>query len=320
MITVSFSSDIKTNLSRITYDRRCCQRAALSALIRTSGSISLRGFSGIDLTIRTENAAVARLVFTLFKKIYSLHTELIIKKGSGVKHGNIYEIFIENAQEILTDLGIVFVQEGFFQISMEVPENLVEDDCCPRAYIRGAFLGAGSVSDPEKAYHLEFNLHSHRYALSLQDLLNRYDLNAKVIQRKSNHIVYLKESEKIVDLLNVIGAHGALLSFENVRILKDMRNSVNRLVNCETANLNKTVDAAVRQIEIIRMLDDFIGIEQLPLDLREIARIRLENEDLSLKEIGEMMDPPLGKSGVNHRFKKLEKMLEQLGNGGNRHE
>lgn len=317
---MSFSSTIKTNLSRITHDRRCCQRAELSALIRTSGSISLRGFSGTDLTIRTENAAVARLVFTLFKKIYALHTELIIKKGSGVKRGNIYEIFIENAQEILADLGIILISDGLFEINRSVPEALVENDCCPRAYIRGAFLGAGSVSDPEKTYHLEFNLHSYQYALSFQELVNRYDLNAKVIQRKSNHIVYLKESEKIVDLLNVIGAHHSLLEFENVRIIKGMRNSVNRLVNCETANLNKTVDAAVRQVEVIRALDEYLGLEQLPDSLKQIALIRLENEDLSLKEIGEMLDPPIGKSGVNHRFKKMEKMLEELVSGGYRHE
>jgi hypothetical protein len=316
---VSFSSKIKTNISKITHDSRCCQRAELSALVRTSGSISLRGFSGTDLTIRTENAAVARLVFTLFKKVYSLHTELIIKKGSGVKKGNIYEIFIENAQDILTDLGIVLINEGMFVINNQVPKELLNDDCCPRAYIRGAFLGSGSVSDPERNYHLEFNLHSYNYAMDFEKLINQYDLKAKVIRRKSNYIVYLKESEKIVDLLNVIGAHHSLLEFENVRIIKGMRNNVNRLVNCETANLNKTVSAAVKQGEIIRLLDEHIGIDRLPEGLREIALIRMENEDLSLKEIGELMNPPLGKSGVNHRFKKMEKLLLELINEGGRH-
>lgn len=308
---MSFSSKIKTDLSKITHDSKCCLRAQLSSMIRTSGSISLHGFSETDLNIRTENAAVARLVFTLFKKVYNMHTELIIKKGSGVKKGNIYEIFIENAQDILVDLGIILINDGFFEINNKVPTELIDSDCCPRAYIRGAFLGSGSVSDPEKGYHLEFSVHSYGYALEFRDLLDRYDLKAKVIQRKSNFIVYIKESEKIIDALNVIGAHKALLDFENTRIIKDMRNNVNRLVNCETANLSKTVNAAYRQVENIKLLDEYVGLDNLPEGLSELAYLRLENEDMSLKELGEMMSNPISKSGINHRFRKIESMANE---------
>ena len=308
---MSFSSTIKSNLSKITYDSKCCQRAELSAIIRTSGAISLRGFSDVDITIRTENASVARLVFTLFKKIYNLHTELIIRKGSGVKKGNVYEIFIENTQKILLDLGIV-TNDDIFMINNTVPKKLLDNDCCPRAYIRGAFLGCGSVLNPESGYHLEFSMHSRNFAEDFVKLLDSYELKAKVIARKSNYIVYIKDSEKIVDILNVIGAHKALFDFENVRIIKGMRNSVNRIVNCETANLSKTVNASYNQIENIKLLDELVGISNLPDALKELAYLRLENEEMSLKELGEIANPPIGKSGVNHRFKKMEKLIQEI--------
>ncbi len=308
---MSFSSKIKSNLSKITYDSKCCQRAELSAVIRTSGAITLRGFSDIDITIRTENASVARLVFTLYKKIYNIHTELIIRKGSGVKKGNVYEIVIENTQNILLDLGII-ANENSFLINNSVPKKFMDSECCPRAYIRGAFLGCGSVLNPEKGYHLEFSMHSSNFAEDFARLLNIYELNAKVIARKSNFIVYIKESEKIVDVLNIIGAHKTLLDFENVRIIKEMRNNVNRIVNCETANLSKTVNASYNQIENIKMLDELVGLDSLPNTLKELAYLRLENEEMSLKELGEIMNPPIGKSGVNHRFKKMEKLIHEI--------
>ncbi len=308
---MSLSSKIKSNLSKITYDSKCCQRAELSAVIRTSGAISLRGFSNVDITIRTENASVARLVFTLYKKIYNIHTELIIRKGSGVKKGNVYEIFIENTQDILLDLGIMSEEDDFI-ITNKVPQKLLKNECCPRAYIRGAFLGCGSVLNPEKGYHLEFSMHSNNFAKDFAKLLNLYELNAKVIQRKSNFIVYIKESEKIVDVLNIIGAHKTLLDFENVRIIKEMRNNVNRIVNCETANLSKTVNASFDQIENIKTLDGLIGLENLPNSLKELAYLRLENQEMSLKELGEIMNPSIGKSGVNHRFKKMEKLISEI--------
>lgn len=309
---MSFSSKIKSDLSKITHDNKCCQKAELSAIIRTSGAISLRGFSDIDVTIRTENASIARLVFTLFKKIYNLHTELIVKKGSSVKKGNVYEMSIEKAADILLDLGIILNNDDFLLINNQIPKDLVDEKCCPRGYIRGAFLGCGSVSDPEKGYHLEFAMHSNTYAENFARFLDMYDLGAKVISRKNNFIVYLKESEKIIDMLNIIGAHHALFEFENIRIIKEMRNNVNRLVNCETANLSKTVNASYNQIEVIKLLDDLVGLNNLPDTLRELAFIRLENQEMSLKELGEAMNPPIGKSGINHRFKKMEKMLHEI--------
>ncbi len=309
---MSFTSKIKNDLSKMTQDSKKCQKAELSGVIRSSGIVEMEGFHQVNLTVRTENAAVARMVFIFFKKIYKLHTELLIKKGSGVKKGNQYEMTLDGAEEILLDLGIIENLEEFLKVVNGVPEFVFEDENCLRSYLRGVFLGCGSVSNPEKSYHLEFSLHSESYARSLMATLNGYDLGAKTIPRKTGFIVYIKESEKIVDLLNIIGAHTALLDFENVRILKDMRNQVNRLVNCETANLNKTVNAAYTQIAVIKDLDDHVGIEQLPEGLKQLAELRMENPELSLKELGEMMTPPIGKSGVNHRFKKMESMLRAM--------
>lgn len=288
--------------------------AELSALIRTSGTIMLKGLSRTDLNILTENPAIARLIFTFFKKNFNIHTDVVVQKNKTLKKGNAYQIHIEDAGDILKALGILVDVDGFYGINDKVPHFLLKDSCCKRAYIRGAFLGGGSVSDPEKGYHLEFITHSEEYGNSLKELINEFGLESKLIDRKSNHIVYLKEGDQIVDLLNIIGAHKALLDFENVRIVKQMRNDVNRLVNCETANLNKTVNAAMKQVQDINLIKSVVGLGALPDGLSELAELRLEQPEASLKELGEMLDPPVGKSGVNHRFKKIHKFAESLVN------
>lgn len=189
-------------------------------------------------------------------------------------------------------------------------ERITRDSCCKRAFLRGAFLAGGSVSDPEKTYHLEIAAHYRDFASLIRTIINTYALHSKVIRRKGSMVVYLKEGENIVDFLNIIGAHRALLTLENIRILKEMRNNVNRLVNCETANLDKTVNASVRQISNIKYIQQHIGLETLPENLKEIAVMRLKHTDASLRELGDMLNPPLGKSGVNHRLRKLEKIAD----------
>lgn len=181
-------------------------------------------------------------------------------------------------------------------------------------YKRGFFRG-GSISNPEKTYHLEFVTHNEEYAKDLSNLINSYNLNSKVIKRKNSYIIYLKEGEQIVDLLNIIGAHASLLELENVRIMKEMRNNVNRLVNCETANLSKTVNAAVRQVESIKFIEREIGLGRLPKNLRDVAELRIKYPDESLRELGKMLNPPVGKSGVNHRLRRIEKIADELKQG-----
>ena len=195
---------------------------------------------------------------------------------------------------------------------MAVKNALVQAVCCKRAYIRGAFIAAGSMSDPSKSYHFEIVCGELAQAEYVRDMINSFDLDAKIVTRKKTFVVYLKEGSQIVDVLNIMEAHIALMEVENVRILKEMRNSVNRKVNCETANINKTVSAAVRQMEDIVYVRDTVGLDYLPEGLRDAALTRLENPDATLKELGSLMADPVGKSGVNHRLRKISEIADKL--------
>lgn len=312
---MSFSVQTKDELARIDVNKRCCQRAELAALIKMDGIIQLSTGFRMALHINIENAGVARRVFSLIKKIYGIQSELLIRRKNRLKKNISYLVRLpspEAAQTILEDLGIWNEQHQF---NYGINEKLLRRECCRRAYLRGAFLGGGSVNSPEGTYHLEIITNNHAHAEAICELLNRYDLSAKISTRKNWNVVYLKESDHIVNLLSIMGAHSALLSFENTRVYKDMRNQVNRLVNCETANLNKTVNAAVRQVENIRLIENTLGLRNLPPTLREMAELRMQYPDVSLKELGEMSVPRVGKSGVNHRVRKLEKIAEEIREG-----
>ena len=189
---------------------------------------------------------------------------------------------------------------------------LVQQTCCKRAFIRGAFMAAGSISDPNKSYHFEIVCHTLEQAQQLKELMEFFEAEPKIVERKERMVVYLKEGSQIVDLLNVMEAYVSLMNLENVRILKEMRNSVNRKVNCETANINKTVNAAVKQMEDIKRIRDTIGFDNIPEPLAEIAQARLDYPEATLKELGTYLDPPVGKSGVNHRLRKLAAIAENL--------
>lgn len=213
-------------------------------------------------------------------------------------------------QEILSELKIV--SEGFM-FNLGIDKEIIRKPCCKRSYLRGAFLAGGSVNNPEgSSYHLEISSMYQEHCESLVDLANKFDLNARCIERKKGFIFYIKEGEKIIELLNIVGAHQALFKFEDVRIMRDMRNSVNRIVNCETANLNKTIGAAVRQIENIKLLQREVGLDSLPDKLKEVAEIRLQHPDMNLTEVGEMLGGKVSKSGVNHRLRKIDALAEKI--------
>ncbi|WP_175640345.1 DNA-binding protein WhiA [Metabacillus schmidteae] len=310
---MSFASETKKELTNLEL-KPCCLKAELSALIRMNGSLSFSNRMLI-LDIQTENAAIARRIYTLLKKQYEISVELLVRKKMRLKKNNVYIVrLVERAKEILEDLNIL--NEGF-TFYRSISEDLVKKKCCKRSYIRGAFLAGGSVNNPEtSSYHLEIFSQYKEHNDSLCELMNTFELNSKTLERKKGFITYLKEAEKITEFLNIIGAHQALLRFEDVRIVRDMRNSVNRLVNCETANLNKTIGAALRQVENIRFIDERIGLDALPDKLREIARLRVEYQDVTLKELGEMVSSgTISKSGINHRLRKLDEIAEQLRSG-----
>ncbi len=313
---MSFSSITKNELSRIQTENTCCMLAELAALIRMSGSVQISALSKVSLKFTTENAAIARRIFSLLKSLYNVSTEVMVRKNKQLKKNNNYLIVVSNpndADKILSDTGVLRKDNmQQYVINYGIPDRLVDNRCCKRSYIRGAFLGGGSISNPEKTYHLEFVTHNEQHSNDLSKLINTFGLNSKIVLRKECYVVYLKEGEQIVDLLNIMEAHSALLKLEDIRILKEVRNNVNRLVNCETANLEKTINASLRQIHNIEYIDEMIGIENLPDNLVDIARLRLLHRDASLKELGKMLTPSIGKSGVNHRLRKLEEIAEQL--------
>lgn len=309
---MSFASDVKKEITKVEADD-CCLEAELSALIRMNGSLSFSNRQ-YTLDVQTENAAIARRIYVLLKKLYDGPIELLVRKKMKLKKNNVYIVRLkEKVKQFLVDLNIL---EEPFSFRKAIPSKYQEKTCCSRAYLRGAFLAGGSVNNPEtSSYHLEIYNQYEDHNESLCGLMNNFDLNARTLERKNGYITYLKEAEKITEFLINIGAHQALLKFEDVRIMRDMRNSVNRLVNCETANLNKTIGAAFRQVENIKFIDETVGLEALPEKLQEVARLRLAHQDVTLKELGELVaSGKISKSGINHRLRKIDEFAEKLRN------
>ncbi len=310
---MSFASETKKELTQVETDDNSL-KAEVSALIRMNGSLSFTNRQ-LSLDVQTENAAIARRLYTIMKKLYPYNVELLVRRKMRLKKNNVYICRVrDGARELLTDLQIISDE---FQFNHTIAQSLIPKNSQKRAYLRGAFLAGGSVNNPEtSSYHLEIYSLYKEHGEALADLMNEFHLNAKTIERKKGFVTYLKEAEKISDFLSLVGAHQAMLKFEDVRIVRDMRNSVNRIVNCETANLNKTIGAALRQVENIRFIENAIGLDQLPEKLREIARLRVEYQDVTLKELGEMVSTGVvSKSGVNHRLRKIDEIADALRRG-----
>ena len=293
---------------------RHCQIAELSAIISMCGNVIIDSRDNYRLKICTENIAVVRKSFTLIRKAFNIRTDIAVRTNRG--NGNIsYLLAVKDPSEAQRILEAVKLRSdnGDIYEELSVVRNVViQQSCCKRAFIRGAFLAGGSMSDPQKAYHFEIVCAAEAKAMQLRDIINSFDLDAKIVKRKKAYVVYLKEGTQIVDVLNVMEAHVALMNLENIRILKEMRNSVNRKVNCETANINKTVSAAVKQLEDIQYIKDTVGFEKLSEGLLEVALMRLQYPEATLKELGSLLTTPVGKSGVNHRLRKLSEIAEKV--------
>lgn len=279
---MSFSSDIKEELARQYSKAKHCQIAELAAMIMQEGRISMNPYS---LSFDTENPM-------LLEKY-----AILLKRG--------FDIDVSKKLESRDCKRIVEAIQGLY----------LEKVCCKRAFIRGAFMASGSMSDPNKAYHFEIVCRTPEQAARLQELMREFETEPKIVERKNHYVVYLKDGSQIVDMLNVMEAYVSLMNLENVRILKEMRNSVNRKVNCETANIGKTVTAAVKQITDIELIRDTNGLDSLPIPLREMAMVRLEHPEAPLKDLGQYMDPPVGKSGINHRLRKLAVIADSIREG-----
>ncbi len=290
---MSFSQTVKEELAEVIPSARHCRLAELAALIHFGCTFSQ---SGDALSIQAENETISRKCFTLLQKTFNINT--VMERT--------------DADRLLQALHLYDSDHHVLPPDSPVHPLLVKGSCCKRAYLRGAFLCIGTMSDPEKSYQLEFVCAHENQALQLQELMREFAIETRITRRKNHYVVYLKESSGLVDLLNVMGAYVSLMNLENLRIVKDMRNSINRRVNCETANITKTVYAAAQQIEDIHLIEERIGLDSLPKNLQEMAGVRLEHPDDSLQTLGSYLDPPVGKSGVNHRLRKLSEIAESM--------
>ncbi|MDO4648892.1 MAG: DNA-binding protein WhiA [Eubacteriales bacterium] len=311
---MSFSGAVKEELTRQIDSARHCNLAELAAILGSCGSVQFTEEGRTELVVHTENEGIARKCFTLLKKTFNMETVIVADESAHSKRGKGFFLRIQDeitAGNVLegTKMLVDTVAGG---LKLQRHCLITQKECCKRAYIRGAFLASGSISDPNKGYHFEIVFSDEEKAEQLQTMIRSFHIDAKTVLRKKSYVVYVKEGAQIVDMLAIMGASVALMDLENIRILKEMRNSVNRKVNCETANLNKTVNAAVKQIEDIRLIEQKRGFESLPENLSEIAVLRLQYPDATLKELGMMLVPQVGKSGVNHRLRKLSLMAEEL--------
>ena len=312
---MSFTSSVKDELSRQMPGARHCQIAETAAILSLCGRVKISASDHFWIEIHTENVAVARKYFTLLKKTFNIRTDVSIRSGINPGRSRTYIVAVREHEEALKVLQAVKLinSQGEIGENLSLIRNVVlQNACCRRAFIRGAFLAAGSISAPEKFYHFEIVCPTEPKAEQLKNIIATFDIEAKIVPRKKYYVVYIKEGSQIVDILNVMEAPVSLMELENIRIVKEMRGSVNRQVNCETANINKTVSAAVKQIEDIRFIQSVAGLSGLPESLQEMARIRLERPEATLKELGEALEPPVGKSGVNHRLRKLSLVAEEL--------
>ncbi len=308
---MSFTAEVKDELSRIEPRKACCLKAELAALVRIEGTLHITGPSRYRLEIATETAPVARTVIKLLHKVYGLKTELTVRRSVLHKTNN-YLITVPTQPKLpkaLAELGVLDESAGF---TVGISPTLVKRECCAIAYLRGSFLGGGFVADPRGDFHFELTAETEQLAEDLVALMKRFDIEARVAQRRGTYAVYLKGAEPIVTFLALVGAHRALLRTEDVRIIKSMRNDVNRIVNAELANQQKTAEAAVGQLDAINTLVDTMGLENVPPALRELAELRLANPDVSLRELGELAEPPLTKSAVYHRVRRIEELAAEV--------
>lgn len=331
---MSFSAKVKEEIAKHYSKSRHCQIAELLALVLATGEVELQD-GGARLVFHLENELAGDKLIRLSEQIFDNKMPFIRQNKyivldqpdmterllQTVKLSDYVEYLEEDwlDEEELSLIGeddITYVSmHGVSLQNCQFPGQVIQKDCCKKAFIRGMFLASGSVNDPQKAYHFEIVVRSRELAEAVQKAINSFSLEARIVKRKKYYVVYLKEGSMIVDILNICEAYVSLMDMENVRILKDMRNDINRRVNCETANIKKTVNAARRQIEDIEYIERTKGLKYINASLRQIAQARLQEPDANLAELGQMLNPPVSKSGVNHRLRKISSIAQALREG-----
>ncbi|HOA91632.1 MAG: DNA-binding protein WhiA [Bacillota bacterium] len=302
---LNFSQRVRNELARVKPTHPSCKWAELFGLIQTIGTLNI-STRGPSLEIKTENAAVARKAVTLFKELGQMDSELIVEKETKLKKRNLYRIRVS-----AEDFSRIFPESIHSNIlDKDVPTFAEDQECCRRSYLRGLFLGSGSVQNPEKTYHLEIRIAEKRFAERLKEFLDGTDLKFGVVERRNEFVLYIKDSDSVATFLTMVGAHSSLLHLENIRIIKDMKNNINRMVNCEDANIEKTITASVKQVQAIDLLEERGMLKTLPKSFQEVARVRKENFDASYTKIAEILE--ISKSAVSYRLKKIEDMAEKI--------
>ena len=313
---MSFAAEVKNELARIEADKKCCQLAEIAGFLRVAGSIGLAGFGKFKIMITSENPAVIRHYKKLLHDYFDVETTLEVGEGNSVGKKRAYRITIDaenRSEQILRETGILLVREGNNYISDGIYDGLIRTKCCKKAYLRGVFMGIGTMSDPEKSYHLEFVCRTETLSKDLRKLINSFvDLQAKESKRGKSHLVYVKKADYIGDILGIMGADTHSLIITTTQVEKSMRNKVNRMANCDNANLDRVVEAAMKQAAAIEKIESEKGLDWLPDKLREVAILRKDNPDLSIAALGELCDPPLKKSGINGRLKKIVELADKI--------
>ena len=318
---MSFASETKNELARIEPEKKCCMLAEISGFLRVAGSIGLVGFGKFKIIVTTDNPAVARHYKKLIQDYFGIETKLEIGEGKAIGKSRSskkfsYSVTIDadnRSEQILRETGILLVREGNNYISDGIYSGIVRTKCCKKAYLRGVFMGAGTMSDPEKSYDLEFVLDSANMASDLKKLINSFvDLSCKVTERRGKHVVYMKKADYISDMLAIMGASSQVFSMEETRIKKEMVGSAIRMSNCDSANMDRSIEASMKHIEAIKKIQNTKGLASLPDNLREAAELRIEHPDISIAALGELCNPPLKKSGINKRLMKIEEIASKL--------
>lgn len=316
---MAFSSETKKELARVFPEKDCCTLAEITGFARLNGAIRLEGGGQLGVTLISESPAIARTLKKMVQDYFHAETSIEVVQGSKLRRRKSYRLMFDDpalGEMLLLETGLL-MEDGEGKVLTDgIAPEIIARRCCRRACLRGLFLAGGSVSNPEKSYHLEIVCSSERTAADVRKLMNTFSLGARTVERKGRHVVYIKESEHIVDFLNIVGAHQHLLDFENVRIHKSVRNQTNRIMNCESANMDKQLGAAERQLQAIRVIEENGAGGKLSKKLRDAMELRSANPELSLRELAQLAEPPISKSGLNHRLEKIVEIAENYADRG----
>jgi len=309
---MAFTTEVKDQLARVMPSRRCCRLAELSALFHLEGALHLTSPHLLSLHTESENAAVARKMFSYLKELFSVSPELGVEKAPRLRGHNCYYLYLaggERSTQILNELGLL---DDSLRPVLGVPARITRQHCCGIAYLRGAFLGGGYVSRPDLPAHLEINVQHAEMAEGLRELSSRYGFDIHMGRKKRLFCIYSKNRSDQADLLALLGAHDAVLRLQSDAVVRELREKVNRRVNSETANLERSVNAAQMQIRDIRIIEDNLGLAGLPTSLQDVAEVRIMHPEASLTELGAYLRPTLSKSAVYHRLLRIRRIASTL--------